>query len=87
MDQSEEIKIFRRFVRRTKYSMGILGIVVHALLANLFFSAPDIATNTAHNKAGLWATILGILLIAAIIETGMLVFDKINENIKKDGEQ
>jgi hypothetical protein len=86
MDQTEAIKTLKKFIRRTKYSMGLLGIGVHAILTNLFFNSSDAAINAAHNKAGLWALIVGIILIAALIETGMWLLD-IAEQQKKDGEQ
>ena len=86
MNEIEEtnFQVLRKFIRRTKYSMGILGLVIHALLANIFFTAPDIAANTAHNKAGLWGLIVGILVMATLIETGMWIMDK---NIELHGEK
>jgi len=81
MEPSEVIDLsaIKKVIRRLKYSMGIMGIAIHAVLTNLFFNAPDIQTNTAHNKAGLYAALIGILLLAAIIETGMWLIDKSQE--------
>ena len=88
MNQKEEIenfaKQFRSFVRRTKYSMAIFGMVIHAFLFGIFFKASDQAIAIAHNKAGLLALAVGLIACAALIETGMLLFDKRLEVAKED---
>jgi hypothetical protein len=85
-DQIEEtsFQVLRKFTRRTKYSMGIFGVVINSLFVDLFFNAPDEIVNAAHHKAGLLALFVGIIAVATYIETEMWLIDKARDLSKKE---
>lgn len=75
MNEEEAKKSFKSLLRRTKYSMAIVGIMSHSLLSSFLFYRSD-KTPEAYAFSDMVGIFVGVVFCAALIETGMIFIEK-----------
>lgn len=75
MNEEQAKKSFTSLLRRTKYSVALLGVMSHSCISSFLFYRSD-RTPEAYAFSDMVAIVAGFVLCAALIETGMLFIEK-----------
>ena len=77
-EEEENTSVFKKIIKRTKYSMALLGVFSHSCVMQLFYSrsGADKSSMDIFMRSDLLALIISFVLCAALIETSMLILDR-----------